>query len=240
MLFYYLRHADPIYIPDSLTDLGKRQAEALAHRLAAHGIDKIYASSSKRAQDTARPTAEITKKEVTVLDWANETYHWKEATADVGDGRKNWMMHDPEYKLIFRSDEVRALGKEWYTHKAFRDHPIGEGMKRIGREADAFFAELGYEHDRTGNFYRAVRHNNDRVAFFAHQGFGTAFLAEILDVPYPEYCTSFDLNHSSMTVINFSPMPGTDKVIPIVWTLSNDSHLYREGLPTRFCNTEFI
>lgn len=240
MLFYYLRHADPIYNPDSLTELGKRQAEALGRRLASHSIDKIYASSSKRAQDTARPTAEMTKKNVTVLDWANETYHYKEATVDLGDGRKNWLMHTPEYKLIFRSDEVRALGKEWYTHKAFRDFPIGEGMKRIGREADALFAELGYEHDRENNCYKAVRHNRDRVALFAHQGFGIAFLSQVLDVPYPEFCTSFDLNHSSMTVIEFEPLPGTDKVLPIVRTLSNDSHLYRDGLPTRFCNTEFI
>lgn len=240
MLFYYLRHADPIYSPDSLTDLGKRQAEALAHRLASHGIDKIYASSSQRAQDTARPTAEITKKDVTVLDWANEGIFWREATAVLEDGRRTWLMHLPEYRLTFRSDEVRALGKEWPTHEAFCDLPIGEGMKRIGRETDAFFAELGYIHDRENNCFRAVRHNNDRVAFFAHQGFGVAFLSEILDVPYPEYCTAFDLNHSSMTVIDFSPMPGTDAVLPTVRTLSNDSHLYREGLPTRFCNTEFI
>lgn len=33
MLLFYIRHGDPIYIPDSLTDLGKRQAEAVARRL---------------------------------------------------------------------------------------------------------------------------------------------------------------------------------------------------------------
>lgn len=37
MLFYYIRHGDPIYDPDSLTPLGKRQAEALGKRLATHG-----------------------------------------------------------------------------------------------------------------------------------------------------------------------------------------------------------
>ena len=30
MLFYYVRHGDPIYTPDSLTELGHRQAEAVA------------------------------------------------------------------------------------------------------------------------------------------------------------------------------------------------------------------
>ena len=44
MILYYVRHGDPIYNPDSLTELGKRQAEAVAKRLAVHGIDKIFAS----------------------------------------------------------------------------------------------------------------------------------------------------------------------------------------------------
>ena len=46
MIFYYIRHGDPIYDPDSLTPLGEKQAEALAKRLALYGIDKIYSSPS--------------------------------------------------------------------------------------------------------------------------------------------------------------------------------------------------
>ena len=62
MLFFYIRHGDPIYDPDSLTALGKRQAEAVARRLALYGIDEIYASTSTRAIQTATPTSEILKK----------------------------------------------------------------------------------------------------------------------------------------------------------------------------------
>lgn len=240
MLLYYLRHADPIYNPDSLTALGTRQAEALAHRLAAHGIDRIYVSSSQRAQDTARPTAEIVKKEITVLEWANEAIHYREASVVNEAGGKTWAMHHPKYRKLFASDEVRRLGKKWYTHEAFAGLPIGDGMKRIDREADAFLLELGYEHDRENNCYKEIKPSRERVAFFAHQGFGTAFLSSILDVPYPYYCTSFDINHSSMTVVEFKPNAEDGAVIPTVLTLSNDSHLWREGLPTRFCNTEFI
>ena len=56
MLFYYVRHGDPIYNPDSLTEFGHAQAEALAKRLSILGFDKIYASSSNRARQTAEPT----------------------------------------------------------------------------------------------------------------------------------------------------------------------------------------
>ena len=41
MLLYIIRHGDPCYNPDSLTEKGKRQAEALARRLAVNGLDKI-------------------------------------------------------------------------------------------------------------------------------------------------------------------------------------------------------
>ena len=33
MLLFYVRHGDPIYKPDSLTELGHRQAEALVARM---------------------------------------------------------------------------------------------------------------------------------------------------------------------------------------------------------------
>ena len=54
MLFFYVRHGDPIYNPDSLTPLGERQAEAVSKRLAMYGIDKIYSSTSNRAYLTAK------------------------------------------------------------------------------------------------------------------------------------------------------------------------------------------
>ena len=53
MLLFFLRHGDPIYDPDSLTELGRRQAEALGRRLAAYGLDRIFVSTSNRAVETA-------------------------------------------------------------------------------------------------------------------------------------------------------------------------------------------
>ena len=59
MLFIYVRHGAPIYDPDSLTPLGHRQAEAVGKRLALYGLDRIYASTSARAIQTAKPAAEL-------------------------------------------------------------------------------------------------------------------------------------------------------------------------------------
>ena len=58
MLLYYVRHGDPIYEPDSLTELGHKQAAALAKRFSLYGLDEVYSSPSIRARQTAQPTCE--------------------------------------------------------------------------------------------------------------------------------------------------------------------------------------
>lgn len=238
MILYYIRHGDPIYDPDSLTELGKRQAEALAHRLAAHGIDRIFASSSGRAIDTARPTAELMKKEITILDWANEAYIAADATAKNRDGETKWLNAIPEMTAVFTSPEMRRLGSAWREHPIMRELRIAAGMDRIDREADAFIESLGYRHDRTKFTWEAVRPNEERVAFFAHAGFGMAFLSSILDIPYPQFVTTYDLNHSGMTVIRFDEQLGVMR--PLMLMLSSDSHLYADRLPTRYNNEIYI
>ena len=62
-----------------------------------------------------------------------------------------------------------------------------------------------------------------------------AFLSSLLDIPYPIFSTHFDLSHSSMTVIHFDDEK-TDRIYPKVLQLSNDSHLYREGILTGYNN----
>ena len=101
MIFFYIRHGDPIYDPNSLTPLGERQAEALSKRLAVYGLDKIYASTSNRAILTAKPTCELLKKEMELLDFANEEHAWRELTVPREDGKGiNWLFHHPKYKEL--------------------------------------------------------------------------------------------------------------------------------------------
>ena len=69
MILYYVRHGDPIYDPNQLTPLGERQAEAVAKRLAVHGIDKIFASPSNRARQTAQPLCDLMKQAPEICVW---------------------------------------------------------------------------------------------------------------------------------------------------------------------------
>lgn len=233
MILYYVRHGDPIYNPNQLTPLGERQAEAVAKRLVVHGVDKIYASPSNRAMQTALPLCQITKQEPVTLSWADEDLAIRDLYYEA-DGMRSWVFrHKTGRQLLNRSD-VRALDRQWYTHPLFQDTRFGEGICRIQREVDNFLLELGYRHDLENNWYYQERENTGRIAFFAHEGVGAAILSCMLDVPYPIFSTHFDMTHTGVSVIQFEEQNGI--VIPKLLSFSNDSHLYREGLPTKHQN----
>ena len=234
MLFFLIRHGDPIYNPDSLTPLGHRQAEAVAKRLALYGVDRVYSSTSNRAHQTSLPACEILKKEPELLEWCREGHAWQELSVEYAPGKRRWGFQDPEMAAFFNSPELRALGMKWHTHPRFEGTALAGGVERIRRDADGFFASLGYVHEPENNLYRVETPSDERVALFAHQGFGLAFLSCVLDIPYPFFCTHFDLSHSSMTAIEFVAHNGV--AVPKILSLSNDSHLYREGLPTNYNN----
>lgn len=235
MLLFYIRHGDPIYDPDSLTPLGERQAEALSKRLARYGIDRIYASTSNRAVLTATPTAKLLKKEIVQMDWCHEGRAWEHYAFPNGHGGKCWPAASIAIKQLFLNPEVVALGDRWYEHPSIASqHDYKTEIGIVNRQTDEFLASLGYEHDREQKLYRAVKPNDERVALFAHYGFGMGFLSSLLDIPYSTFCTHFDIGHSGMTVINFRNEGGV--TIPQVLTFSGDSHIYAEGLPTKYNN----
>ena len=235
MRLFYIRHGDPIYTPDKLTPLGHRQAEAVAHRLALYGIDKVFSSDSVRAMQTAQPTCELLHLKKTILPEFHETIAYKEMKVKETSVEPNyytWPWGHVKLRSLFLSREVRNLGDNWYTHpEVLKIRNFKPAVDRIADAADAWLASLGYTHDRDAARYTVTSENPDeRIALFAHEGVGKILLSHILDIPYPLYAPHFDLQHSGMTVIEF--FMGRDGLAHArTLTHSNDSHLYRDGLP---------
>ena len=232
MLFFYVRHGDPTYHPDALTPIGERQAEAVGRRLARFGLDKIFSSTANRALQTAKPAAELTRKEIVPLDWCKEGHAWDEMAIDDGTGKRKWCFSIESIRRKFSSPEVLSLGEKWYEAPGFPENRFRDAVERVGRESDAFFFSLGYRHDRENRCYIAENPNDDRVALFAHQGFGMVFFSSMLDIPYPLFATRFDQTCTGMTVIEFKEHDGI--VIPKMLELSCDAHLYAADLPTEY------
>lgn len=227
MIFLYVRHGEPIYNPDSLTPRGEEQAKALAKRMAVFGVDRVFSSSSNRAIQTAKPTCELLNKEMEILDFANEAYAFRDFSIEIEGGR-TWTFQDADMELTFADNEIVSMGHNWHNHPDMTR--FKKGLDRVYNETFNLFKSLGYEHIKGTSKYKVIRSNNERVAFFAHQGFGVAFLSAVLNIPYPVVSNHFELGHTGVTVINFDELG--EYAIPKIMTLSSDGHLYKEGLPT--------
>lgn len=166
MLLYIIRHGDPIYDPDSLTPKGHLQAQALAKRLALHGLDKIYVSPLKRAQQTAQPTCELLGLTPQVEEWASEHKAYADLSVEHPDGHRSWVFHQQRTNL--KNNDTVNLGAEWYQAKCFDfpDKDFKKGYERIQNDADEFLRRQGY--DRDGCVYRITRPNEERIALFCH------------------------------------------------------------------------
>lgn len=234
MIFFLIRHGDPIYHPDSLTELGHQQAAALVDRFQKFGLDEIYSSTSVRAQMTAQPTADALGLEIQLCPWAHENLVMADMCIYDAEGKHRWAFGQQYIKEQFNRPDVLTLGEKWYAHPLFAETRFGAGEERMDREVDAFFLFLGFRHDRENNCFEKIGETKERVALFAHQGFGLSFISSVLDIPYPMVAARMNVSHSSVTVIHFDE--SQPKIFPRMLQLANDSHLYHSDLLTGYNN----
>jgi len=72
MKLLIIRHADPDYEKDSLTEKGWKEAELLSNRLSVMDIKEFYVSPLGRARDTANVTLNKMDRTAEVLPWLRE------------------------------------------------------------------------------------------------------------------------------------------------------------------------
>jgi len=233
MLLYIVRHGDPDYANDCLTELGKKQADAVAKRLAARGLDKIFSSPMGRARQTAQPTCDLLGIPYAVEDWMSEVAAWDELSIPNGSGGRTWAFHARQnsyYRAAQERLEQSQQAQEWFGVEPFPSTSEA-AYERIRRCSDDFLGRLGYR--REGAVYRIAEPNDWRVAAFCHQGFGTTWLSHLLAVPPLTFWAGFDMAHTSVTILEFANhADGT--TAPKCLCLSDLSHIYREGLPMRY------
>ena len=217
MLLYLIRHADPDYEHDSLTEKGWKEAQALAEWLKDIKIDRIITSPSGRAVDTAKPTLAIKGMTSEVYDWPGESYDYM--CSDALNPQT-----DCEYSFSVREG----------VHD-FRDFDDSDCMDRVDaamKQADGFLETCGYK--RRGIFYDPIRPNDDSIAVFSHRGFGTAWISYLLGIAPGLMWPILVLDPSSITTFEFFIEDDHDFVRPSLRRMNDLTHLYKAGLKTDF------
>ena len=153
---------------------------------------------------------------------------------DIPVGTVKWHLFEAKKELKRGMDTMRKTSELKFNPINFTSVGINGSIGT--KSCDEFLLSLGFERNKDGT-YKVVKPNSSRVALFAHEGFGMFFLSNLLNIPYPLFCSRFGLNHSGMTVIHFDEKK--EITTPYLLTLSNDSHLYKEGLSTEY-NNKFL
>jgi probable phosphoglycerate mutase len=225
MRLYIVRHADPDYAGNTITAHGHAESEALARKLTAEGITKVFSSPLNRALHTAEHTELRTGLRSTVLPWAEELRGlW---VRDEQRGRlPAWDI--PAEQLL--SPDRDNTPEHWHEHPEWAGLPVRETVERIRRHSDHFLADLGYR--REGHRYRVEAQNTERIAVFCHGGFGLTWIGLLLSIPPPFIWGGFWLAPSSVTTILFDRR-SRGYAVPRCLTLSDTGHLYEAGLAPR-------
>ena len=72
MRLLFIRHGDPDYERDGLTETGRKEAQLLVPRILKENVTDFYVSPLGRAQETAQPSLEATGKSADCRDWLQE------------------------------------------------------------------------------------------------------------------------------------------------------------------------
>jgi len=214
---YIVRHAEPAYPDDALTERGHEQARALERRLAAAGLDRVYSSPLLRACETARYTAERLGLALEIEPWTRELEDW---WVRGGDGAEVpvWQVD----AAAIRALAPRLRLDDWHRFPPFDAPWLRRGFAQLGLDADAFAARHGYVRDGAG--YRATGGGPRSAAVFCHGGFALTWLAHLLAIPPPLVWTGFTLLPGSVTTVLFEGLPG-DRAVPRCHGLGDVTHL---------------
>lgn len=224
MLLYIVRHGDPDYETDSLTERGKLQAEAVGKRIFDSKIDRIFASPMGRARETAAPACRLLGLDCNIEPWAHE----------IEDDR---LTPFPDGKLKSVTDVQNSYYRENgnidlnYDHafecQGFCESHMDNAIKYIEENGKIFLEKLGYKEEN--GVYRILRKNEEKVALFCHSAFARAWISVLLHIPAHLMWAGFAYTHTGVTVIEFKNYEN-GFTAPRMLCYSDMSHLYSEKL----------
>ena len=230
MLLYIVRHGDPNYELDCLTERGHMQAEAVGKRIAASGINEIYSSPMGRARQTAAPACRLLNLPCHIEDWAHEVEEERLTPEPYGKLTSVSMIQNTYYR---ENGGIDLPYDRAFEAVGFRYSDMKTATERIAAGGRDFLERLGYKEEN--GVYKILRKNEDKVALFCHTVMARAWLSTLLHIPIHLMWAGFQMTHTGVTVIEFKNNEN-GITAPYCRCFSDMSHLYAEGLDMRHDN----
>ena len=196
MEIVFIRHGDPNYELDALTEKGILEAKALIPRVEKMNADYYYVSPLGRARQTAQIAMERIDKEAKVLDWLREfpavVKHICEP--DPGPQCWDWMPSDWAKEPSFYDID------HFYDHPVMKKGHVKEIYEDVLNHFNALLRKHGYA--KNGKTFDVLKANHDTLCFFCHFGIECVLLSYLINVSPMILWHGFVASTSSVTIVN--------------------------------------
>lgn len=250
MHLIFIRHADPDYSIDSVTEKGQKELELLSKRLAGFSANEFFVSPMGRAQKTAQACVsklniDMTKPPIpiTTLSWLRE-FSYDCIDPKTKKKRICWdnMPHDYYEEKKYRNY------KNWFKTKLMKSGNIQNHYKDVCNGIDEILSSFDYnrlskdipiyncfpnitlEQSKIDTHLNAVQENYDKktIVFVCHLGVMFAIISHLTGMSPVQLWQGFFVAPSSITVL------GAEERIPgeVVWRvqrMGDISHLENNG-----------
>ncbi|MBP1586671.1 MAG: histidine phosphatase family protein [Lachnospiraceae bacterium] len=203
MRIIFVRHGEPDYEHDCLTETGKVQAVLAAKRLKDEGITEIWSSPLGRARQTAQAASEELGLPVSIVDCMREV-SWGSVDGNpiFSDGHPWNIVDDMARK------GVPLNTPDWRKYPDFSNNSVLECVDTVEKGIDKWLEGFGYI--RNGEYYDHTTAEEDHktIALFSHGGSSCAAIGHIINVPFPYACALFHFEFTGITIIRMDRKAG--------------------------------
>lgn len=221
MKIIFVRHGQPDYVNDTLTEKGWREASLLAERISKWRVTDFYCSPLGRAKDTASCTLKKMNRTAVTLDWMREFTYFID---DPITGR-----HGVPWDFVpsfWSSDPLMLNQEHWVEADVMKQNPdIAAQFPNVCKNFDALLETYGYV--RENHFYRMPGGKEQFIAMtpipgsacedeksesdaseepvlviFCHLGVTCMVLSHLLNIPFQVMIHGFFLPTTSLTILS--------------------------------------
>ena len=231
MRILIVRHADPNYEIDSLTETGWKEADLVAERISKINVKEFYISPFGRAQDTASCTLKKMRR-------TGITYEWlKEFSPRIHRPDKDYLKICWDWLPQDWTKEPKFYDLDtWADVEVMKEGKVRQEYERVCEALDELLKGHGYT--RENKYYRVDKANNDTIVFFCHFGVECVLLSHLLNVSPMILWHGFCAAPSSVTTI-YSEERRKGIASWRVSSFGDISHLYaaseEPSFAARFC-----
>ena len=175
MRIIIIRHGDPDYEIDGLTEKGKVEVEYLRRRMVKENITKVYCSILGRARLTAQPFLDSLKIKAEYCEWLKE---FNDPQVNLPYEKEPTICWDimPEY--INTLQNIYHPTK-WREEEFVKNSTLLQRYDYVIENLDKVLSKHGYVRD--GYNYKVERSNHDTLVLVCHFGLTAVILSHLMN-----------------------------------------------------------